>query len=262
MLQIDQINVSIGTTNVCQNFTFNLEPRHCAVILGCNGVGKSTLLRSLAGLHPLQSGSIRLNGKNIREFTPRERASNISILFQHYDDVFPITVYEYVRLGCSTKHVAWLGDEEADAQQVAAALAAVDLAGYESRLLSTLSGGERRRVGLALLLCQDTPILLLDEPSNHLDIRHQVELLTLLRTVAITRGKIILSVMHDINLAARFNDFAWLILGNGQSQFGPVGSVMTETNLTALYRYPIRQIADETYRLYTPSVANDLKQNH
>lgn len=253
MLQIDQINVSIGSTTVCRNFNFSLERSQCAVILGCNGVGKSTLLRTLAGLHPPQSGSIRLNGKSIHDFTPRERASNISILFQHYDDVFPICVYDYVRLGCSTKHVAWFGDDEADAQQVAAALTAVDLAGYESRLLSTLSGGERRRVGLALLLCQDTPVLLLDEPSNHLDVRHQIELLTLLRTVAAVHGKIVVSVMHDINLAARFNDFAWLILGDGESRLGPIDAVMTEANLSELYHYPIRRIADAAYRLYTPS---------
>ncbi|WP_338849306.1 ABC transporter ATP-binding protein [Massilia sp. W12] len=180
------------------------------VLAGPNGCGKSTLLRTIAGLHPLQSGQIRLAGQTgpaqaLHSLTPKQRARLLAWMPQESGAPPEITVEELVRLGRHPHrpwHGAWRSSDQA---AVSSALAACDIADLAARPLSELSGGQRQRAQLALALAQDTPILLLDEPTSMLDPGHQLDLLLRLRQLA-KQGRCVLLVMHDIQAAARLAD--------------------------------------------------------
>jgi len=220
-------------------------------LLGENGVGKSTLMATLAGMRGPERGEILLDGRPINRHSPRERAHWLGWLAQRDDDYFPATVLEKVLVGRHPflNRMAWESTEdEAIARD---ALNAVGLSGFETRDITTLSGGERRRVGIAALLAQKTPLLLLDEPLAQLDIRHQLEALRLFADLA-KRGHGIMMITHDPNHAARFATHALLLFGEGRSLAGPVDDVLTATNVSELYQCPVKEILSGAERLFFP----------
>ena len=150
----------------------------------------------------------------------RQIARQLGILFQEQTDVFPANVLDTVLTG---RH-PWLGplqwESDADLEKARAALQAVGLADIEQRIVTTLSGGERRRLGIATLLAQDTQLLLLDEPTNHLDIHQQIQILQLVSDLARNDNRALLLVMHDLNLAARYCDRFLLLFGDGETSTG------------------------------------------
>ncbi|MCZ7554866.1 MAG: ABC transporter ATP-binding protein [Bacteroidia bacterium] len=172
-------------------------------VIGRNGAGKTTLFRLLTGeLHP-QRGTVALHGRDLHAYAARERARLIAVVPQNEDMVFPFTVRSMVLLGRGP-HLGYFGYEtQAD---IAAAERAMELAGvakFAARKVTDLSGGELHRVLIARALAQETPILLLDEPNAHLDLRHQVELFELLSRLHM-EGRTILCITHDLNLAAKY----------------------------------------------------------
>ncbi|KPF70019.1 ABC transporter [beta proteobacterium AAP99] len=174
-------------------------PAGWTAIVGPNGAGKSTLLRALAGLLPVQTGQIRLNGHDMAVLKPRERARRLAWLSQAAESEGDLTVRETVALG-RLPHVGLFGSlGKADEMAVDAALQAMACTPWQHRRLSELSGGERQRVLLARALATEASVLLLDEPTTHMDPPHQVALIRLLRQIAPQRT--IVSVLHDLNLA-------------------------------------------------------------
>lgn len=174
-------------------------------IVGPNGAGKSTLLRALAGLQPLAAGRIHLNGVELHALPPLERARHIAWLAQQGDVTGELTVRETVELG-RLAHLGLMGTPgPADAAAVARAMALTECAGWAGRQLQQLSGGERQRVLLARALATEAPLLLLDEPTTHLDAPHQVALARLFRRLADEtdppRG--VVTVLHDLAIALR-----------------------------------------------------------
>jgi iron complex transport system ATP-binding protein len=239
LLETRALEVVIGSTTVCRdlNLEINTGDRWC--ILGCNGAGKTTLLLTLAGLRPPQSGHIALQQQALPALPRRQVAQLIGILFQEQTDVFPANALDTVLSG---RH-PWLGplqwESDADRAKARSALQAVGLAGIEQRLVTTLSGGERRRLGIATLLTQDPQLLLLDEPTNHLDIHHQIRTLQLLGDLAADDDRALLLVMHDLNLAARYCNRFLLLFGDGETAQGCAADVLTRPNLERLYRHPL-----------------------
>ena len=132
------------------------------------------------------------------------------------------------------------------------ALAAVSLAGLETRSSATLSGGERRRLALATLLVQDPQLFLLDEPVNHLDVQHQIAALDLLTRLTREKSKTLLMVLHDVNLAARYCDFLLLLFGEGETLQGPARELLTEVNLQRLYNHPLRRVQTDVGDFFYP----------
>ena len=242
LLATHALHITIGTTTVCSDLelTINRGDRWC--MLGRNGTGKTTLLHTLAGLRPPTAGDIILNDRPLLQTPRKSVAQHIGLLFQDHADAFPASVLETVLTG---RH-PWLGPLQWEGGKDLAiardALQAVDLHNLEARLVNTLSGGERQRVSIACLLAQEPQLLLLDEPSNHLDIHHQIRMLDLLREQAAHHGRGLLLVMHDLNLAVRYCNRFLLLFGNGETLQGTTETALTQANLERLYQHPLQAI--------------------
>ncbi len=239
LLETRALQVVIGDTTVCRDLDLRINAGERWCILGRNGSGKTTLLLTLAGLRLPCSGQIALQQQAISSLPRRQIARQLGILFQDQTDAFPANVLDTVLTG---RH-PWLGplqwETDADLEKARAALRAVDLADIEQRIVTTLSGGERRRLGIATLLVQDTQLLLLDEPTNHLDIHQQIQILQLVSDLAAKDNRAMLLVMHDLNLAARYCNRFLLLFGDGETTQGDAAEVLTRPNLERLYQHPL-----------------------
>ena len=243
LLEARDLSVEIAGHTVCRGMNLAVHPGQCWAVLGINGVGKTTLLHTLAGLRGAQTGSLFLHGTPLTQWSGRTRAQQIGVVFQEEPDPFPATVAETI-LASRYPYLGWFGWETARDQECArSALAAMDLTALAHRETTHLSGGERQRLRIAAFLSQGTPIGLLDEPLNHLDPAYQVRILSLLRERTRTRDGALLMVFHDINFAARFCDHCLLIHGDGSTSAGPTTAVLTTTALQRLYHYPMMPVA-------------------
>lgn len=196
---------------VLKDISLAVETGVFLAVIGPNGAGKSTLIRLLAGLLRPQSGTISIDGKDIRSYSRRELATKVALVQQEFVPAFGFSVSETV-LMARTPHFSQLGFEgRQDRRLVADALAMTDTAAFAARPLADLSGGERQRVFIARALAQDTPILLLDEPTSFLDLKHQVAIYDLLKSIQREKARTIIAITHDINLAAQYCDQALLL---------------------------------------------------
>jgi iron complex transport system ATP-binding protein len=240
-LTCSSLSVTVSTRTLVRDLSVAIPRGSVTCLLGCNGAGKTLTLHTLADVRAPRGGSVSLNDRPISHWPRKELARELGLLTQTTDDPFPSTVLETVLIGRHPHIGFWQWENDRDQEIARAALAQVDLAEFESRDVATLSGGERRRVAIATLLAQDPALLLLDEPINHLDPHHQIEVLRLLRAKA-NQGRTIIMSLHDAGLAARFADHALLLFGNGEWQYGPVGDVLTEATISQLYRMPVREV--------------------
>ena len=179
-LELNSLSLRIGHTQVCTNLNLRLQENQRWGLLGKNGVGKTTLLHSLISLVPVQSGEILIDGNALKDIPRRQLAAAVGILFQHGISELPATVMETVLLGRHPHVQSLLRDDPEDLKIAADALQDLKLSNLADRQVDTLSGGERQRLALAMLIAQTPGLFLMDEPSNHLDLVFQVELLALL----------------------------------------------------------------------------------
>ncbi|HEY7638710.1 MAG TPA: ABC transporter ATP-binding protein [Steroidobacteraceae bacterium] len=210
-------------------------------ILGRNGAGKTMTLHTLAGLRAPAHGTVTLDGELLASWPRRALARKLGLLTQTTEDPFPSSVLDSVLVGRHPHIDFWRWESDADREIARAALASVAVAELAERDIGTLSGGERRRVALAMLLAQDPDVFLLDEPINHLDPHHQLDVLQLLRAKA-HAGRTVVMSLHDAGLAARFSDHAVLLFGNGEWLSGPTAEVLTPQTMTKLYGVAVREI--------------------
>ena len=176
------------------------------VLLGANGCGKSTLLKTLAGLHPLQSGQVIIGNNKLATTPARQLARHMAFLPQHPGAPETLTVSELVMMGRHPYRRPFFPPTKADREVVAQALQNTDMSEMSKRTLGALSGGQRQRAWLAMILAQQTDILMLDEPTSYLDLSHQYDLLNLLRRLNQQQGKTLILVLHDLNQAFEFAD--------------------------------------------------------
>ena len=195
------LHAGYGARAVLRDVDLTFAPNGLVALVGPNGAGKSTLLRALAGLIAPSAGSVTLDGADVATLPRASLASRIAVVPQTFDTLFPFTVREIVGLGRSARLGLFARPTVADASAVARAIAAQDLDGLVDRRLDALSGGERQRVVLAMALAQETDVLLLDEPTAHLDPGHQLDTLRRVAELSRSRGVIAIAVLHDLNLA-------------------------------------------------------------
>ncbi len=242
ILATHQLSASIAGQNICNELNLKIEPKQCWGILGRNGIGKSTLMRTLSGLRSADGGTVSLMDKALSDYSRRQVAQHIGILFQDSDDPFPSTVMETALIGRHPYLDNWQWETENDINITRQALHQVGLTGFEARMVDTLSGGERQRLAIASVLVQEPDLFFLDEPTNHLDMHHQVILLSLLANRVSVENKAMVMIMHDINLAARFCDHLLLMFNKGNTLHGPIDEVLNAENLEQLYQHPVMAI--------------------
>jgi iron complex transport system ATP-binding protein len=250
-LSVNGLAVSIGGRVVCDRLDLDVRAGERWAIVGPNGAGKTTLVATLAGLRAADAGNIAYDGVALARLSQRERAKRRGWLPQDSVDFFPATVLETVLVGRHPHLARMQWESAADVECARAALAGFGLAGFESRDVRTLSGGERRRVALAALLAQDPALLLLDEPSSHLDLGQQVAALDALTALARERGKALVMVLHDLHLAVRYADHA-LALGAGRATTGRAADVLTTDALSALFNHRLVAIGIANTRTFVP----------
>ncbi len=254
LLCTKELGVEIGGKTVCRQLDVTINAGQRWGLLGINGVGKTTLLHTLAGLRTPAQGEIRLGDALLGALPRRTIAQKIGVLLQADDDAFPGTVMETVLSGRHPWLGQWQWEGENDRMLALAALSDVRLDGFEQRQVNTLSGGERRRLALATLFTQNPQLFLLDEPTNHLDPHHQISLLRLLnqRVADTVNQQASIMILHDINLATRFCDHLILLFGEGEVLCGPAEDILTVETLTRLYGHPVIAVEGPNGPVFLP----------
>lgn len=254
LLTTRELDVSIAGITVCRGLGIEIGAGNRWAILGRNGIGKTTLLKTLAGLHAPDAGVVEIEGAAPDRQPRRRLAQRLGVLFQEQASLFPGTVLETALIGRHPWLDPWRWEGPEDLMRARAALEAVDLGGFEQRTLTTLSGGERQRLAIATLLTQDPALCLLDEPTNHLDPYHQIQVMALLcRMTGRAEPRAAVMVLHDANLAVRFCDHVLLLYGDGAVAHGATREVLNARNLERLYGHPVIAVGTEYGEYYYPA---------
>ncbi len=228
------LSVELGGTQILDTLTFSIPEGNWIGLLGPNGSGKTTLLRAMGGLLPY-SGQLELRGRSLSTWKDRERAREVAFVRQHASLDFDFTVGEVVALGLAP-HLKWLDQPSRDQRQrVETALSDTDLTELSDRPVSSLSGGEQQRVQLAQALAQDAAILLLDEPTAHLDVHHLYDLME--RVAELVRaGRTVVAAFHDLAFAARYADHLFVLDQGELAAEGPPVDVLSPELIRNVFR--------------------------
>lgn len=236
------LSVRIGDVLVAEDLQLAIRPGQFWGLLGPNGIGKTTLLKCLAGLNEPAGGSVSLASKDLNVLPRKLLARHIGMLQQHTVYVFDSSVMQTVLTGRHPHLGYWEREGSEDFAKAEAALSAVDLGGFSQRGVTALSGGEARRLAFATLLVQEPDIMLLDEPTNHLDMSHQVRIMQMIRQHVRRAECSALAALHDINLASRFCSHVVMLFGNGQWCAGEAAAMLNEDSLQRLYGCPVERL--------------------
>jgi iron complex transport system ATP-binding protein len=242
MLAIENLTVSYGPRQVLKGISLEVSPGEVVALIGPNGAGKSTLVRAVSGVIRVDSGRVLWNGKNVLGLSAMARARCLAVVPQATSMPPAYTAWETALLG-RTPYLNFLGQVSPGDEEIARnALEKVDASGLADRRVGELSGGEQQRVLLARALAQTTPVLLMDEPTAHLDLQHQVHLMELATRLAHTEHLAVLVALHDLNLAALFADRVALMVEGEIIAAGSPRQVLTPENISAAYALPVQVI--------------------
>jgi iron complex transport system ATP-binding protein len=242
MIDFISVNFSYNSHFFLKNLNFSVKDGEFLGIIGPNGAGKSTLLRLVDRILKPDSGQIKLNGKSLSHYTRKELARIIGFVPQEFSSSFQFTALEIVMMGRFPHQKPLAFDSRQDRLISLEAMTATDCLYLKDRDFQTLSGGERQRVVLASALAQEPIILLLDEPTSALDIRHQIHFYEILRALRQERGMTIITVTHDVNLAAQFCERIMVIKNGEMIADGPVTTVIRKEILESVYGIPVEII--------------------
>jgi iron complex transport system ATP-binding protein len=236
LLTVRGAGVRIGAATLLDGVDLDVRTGEILVVVGPNGAGKSTLLSVLSGDRTPDTGTVAWEGEPLASVRPRELARRRAVLLQENHVSFPFRVVDVVRMG----RAPWEGTPSADSDDVvvAAALEAADVRHLAERRYPTLSGGEKARASLARVLAQEPRLLLLDEPTAALDVRHQTRVLAQARRHADAGGAVVV-VLHDLPLAAAWADRVVVVARGQVAADGPPADVLTSELLTDVYDHPV-----------------------
>lgn len=235
MLKVENLSVRYGNLTIVSQISFSLQPGQWLMIVGPNGAGKSTLINAIAQGVPY-SGSVCLGQHNLHNIRPGELAKQLGVLMQSHTVNYSFTVKEVVRLGRYAYSRGLFSSAPADDEaQIVQALSMTGMLSMANQSVMTLSGGELQRTFLAQLLAQNPKLLLLDEPSNHLDLVYQKQVFHLVSDWLKEKNRAVISVVHDLSLAKMYGTHA-LLMNRGTAQaVGPIAEVLTPEKLQDVY---------------------------
>jgi iron complex transport system ATP-binding protein len=237
--------VKRGHRQIVNDVSLEVHPGEVLALVGPNGAGKSSILSTLSGDLTPQQGQALLMNRPTASYRPLQQARLRSMLLQANQVSFPFTVSQVVEMGRSP----WAGqpEEERDDEAIAWAIDSVEINHLVSRRFNELSGGEKARVSLARVLAQETPIVLLDEPTAALDLHHQERVMALIQQLG-RDGKAVVVVVHDLSLAAAYADHVALIVDGRLEAFGTPSDVITPERISEVYRVAVDVLFDSAGR--------------
>jgi iron complex transport system ATP-binding protein len=239
------ITAGYGPDDVLLGVDLDLGDRELLGVLGPNGCGKSTLIRALTGILPLRSGNVRIHGDPLEHFSRRALARAVAVVPQRRDLLFSFTAFETVMMGRTPHLNRFQRERQSDRDKAEESLRATHALDLADRFVSDLSGGEQQRVHIARALAQDPRILLLDEPTTHLDINHQIEVFELLLRLRDQEGIAILCVSHDVNFAAEYCDRIVLMKAGRATAAAPPTEAITPESLREAYDVDLPVAVDQ-----------------
>jgi iron complex transport system ATP-binding protein len=258
MITLDSVTLSYGARTVLSEVSMSVMPGELLALIGPNGVGKSTLIRATSGVLAPARGTIAHDGREIHRLKPEERARRIAVVPQASRLPEAFTVLDTVLMG-RTAYLGWLGHETDRDRD--AALEAMRRTGIEAsgeRRIGELSSGEQQLVLIARALAQAAPALLMDEPTAHLDLKHQAGIMELTCDLARRDKLAVAAALHDLNLAAQFADRVALLSGGRLHALGPPREVLTAERLSEVYGVSVRILPHPT--LGTPIIITEKRK--
>ena len=251
MLEVDNLAVGINSKILLSNLSFSLD-RGILGILGVNGVGKTTLLKTLAGLNETCRGEIKISGQLIQEYKRADLAKLISLVPQEHTSYFDFTVKDMVLFG-RTPYIKQLGfpskKDNIIAEKVIQDMGIKHIA---NRYYNQLSGGEKRLVLIALTLAQETKIILFDEPTTSLDLKNALLVISTIKQLAIELNKMIIVTMHDVNHCVSFVDQILLLYSSNHNSIGSVDNMINPENLSMLYGVNFKIVSIDNKKIVVP----------
>ncbi len=244
-VELERLSAQYGGTPCLREISLRIPEGEMAALLGPNGAGKSTLLRVLTGRHPAAAGRVRLFGHDLSALRPSERAAWVAVAPQELTVPMPFTVEEVVGIGRTARLPRWTAPGADHRRAVEAAMAGMDVLELRARAFDELSGGERQRVVIAMALAQEPRLLLLDEPTSHLDVSHRLEILRLIERMNAERRLTVLMTSHDLNLAAEYCGRLFLLDRGRLVAEGAPEAVLREPLLREVYRCELRVRREE-----------------
>lgn len=246
-LEAKGLSLSYGGDYIFENLDLTVPVGKITVFIGSNGCGKSTLLRSMARLLKPQRGAVVLDGADIAGMSTKDVARKLAILPQGPTAPEGLTVLQLVKQG-RYPYQSWLRQwSPEDEKAVMAALESTGLTGLADRTVDSLSGGQRQRAWIAMTLAQETPLILLDEPTTYLDLTHQIEVLDLLYELNVQEQRTIVMVLHDINLACRYADHIVAIRDGSIKAMGRPEDIICSELMQTVFQLPCEIIPDPLY---------------
>lgn len=231
ILAVNQVSWHIGDKSILDNVSFTVKPKQFVGIIGCNGSGKTSLLRTLYRYTKPSNGSVSLNNSDIWQSSANSIAQQIAVVTQAPSSL-PYRVSDVVAMGLTPHKRLFEGETVSDKQKISAALAQVDLSHLAQSQFDTLSGGEQQRALIARAIVQDSSVLIMDEPTNHLDVHYQIDVLQRVKALNTT----VIASLHDLNLASAYCD-QLILLDNGEVVAqGTPEQVLNQALISRIYR--------------------------
>lgn len=210
MIEITNLKIKFDNLDIIKDVNMKINSGDFVTIYGKNGSGKSTIIKAIAQINKYD-GAILYNSRDVKKIPKKERAQIFSFLMQSGNDNLDMTVREYIKFGRTPYHNFLSNETAKDVKLVDDTIKMLELEEYENRIVNSLSGGEKQRVFLAMCLVQEPEVLVLDEITNHLDIKHQVDLLTLVHKICKEKGITVITILHDINFSLKFADHIFFL---------------------------------------------------
>jgi iron complex transport system ATP-binding protein len=247
MLSICSVSVNYGEVEILHELSLTVEEGEVVSLIGPNGAGKTTLIRAISGVLPLRSGSVKVDHQDLATISIAERARLLAVVPQARRLPAEYSVQEAVLMG-RTPYLGWLGNpSKSDYEKTRWAIDRTQLSDFTERRVGELSGGEQQLVLVARALAQDSQVVLLDEPTAHLDLRHQATILDLVHDLARKHGLAVLMSLHDLNLVSLYSDRIALLSDGQILAFGSPKEVLIPQYLSDVYQVPL-DIIPHPYR--------------